>query len=138
MDHLPDRMADDPIVERGRFEVGDYADELGLAPSNHQLGTTLWFANEAIRVFEVRLAPGERAPFHIHDRTYFWTVVSPGRGRQRLTDGSYRVRDYRLGETRYLVHSPEEALIHDLENVGSTELRFVTVELLGGSAPTSS
>jgi hypothetical protein len=39
------------------------------------------------------------------------------------------VRDYALGETKYLVHSWEDPLVHDLENVGPTTLRFVTVEL---------
>lgn len=128
----------DPIVESGHFDVADYAQELERAPHNHQLGTSLWFANDRIRVFEVRLPPGERGPFHIHDKTYFWTVVGAGRGRQRLADGTYVVRDYRLGETKYLVHSADDALIHDLENVGTTELRFVTVELLDGSAPSPS
>lgn len=41
------------------------------------------------------------------------------------------VRDYALGETKYLVHSHDDALIHDLENVGESMLRFVTVELKG-------
>jgi hypothetical protein len=67
--------------------------------------------------------------FHVHDLTYFWTVVEPGRGLQRFPDGTFLIRDYRLGETRYLVHSPENALVHDLENVGGTTMRFVTVEL---------
>jgi hypothetical protein len=40
------------------------------------------------------------------------------------------VRDYLVGETKYLEHTAETALIHDLENIGDTDLRFVTVELL--------
>jgi hypothetical protein len=32
--------------------------------------------------------------------------------------------------TSYSEHSPDEALIHDLENVGKTQLRLVTVGLL--------
>lgn len=119
----------DGIVESGSFDPTEFADELKRAPHNHELGTSLWFENERVRVFEVRLDPGERGPFHIHDRTYFWTVVEPGRGLQHLADGTYVVRDYRLGETKFLVHSEDKALIHDLENVGSTTLRFVTVEL---------
>jgi beta-alanine degradation protein BauB len=75
------------------------------------------------------LEPGQRGPFHVHDEPYFWTVVEPGRGLQRFADGTYVVRDYVLGETRYLSHSPEDRLVHDLENVGSTTLRFVTVAL---------
>ena len=115
--------------ERGTFDPTGYADELEHAPSNRELGTSLWFENEHVRVFEVRLEPGERGPFHVHDEPYFWTVVEPGRGLQRFADGSYVVRDYALGETRYLSHSPDDPLVHDLENVGPTTLRFVTVAL---------
>ncbi|MGH2630080.1 MAG: cupin domain-containing protein [Actinomycetota bacterium] len=124
-------VADQPIadLERGSFDTDDYADELAAASHNHDLGTSLRFENDHVRVFEVRLEPGERGPFHVHDRTYFWTVVEPGRGLQRFDDGTYVVRDYRPGETRYLVHSPQDSLVHDLENVGSSTLRFVTVEL---------
>ncbi len=118
-----------PREARGTFDPADYAGELERAPSNHHVGTSLWFENDHVRVFEVRLEPGERGPFHVHDTTYFWTVVEPGRGRQRFPDGSYVERDYALGETRYLVHSPDHPLIHDLENAGETTLRFVTVEL---------
>lgn len=129
-----DQAAADPIIETGEYDKADYAKELELAPHNHELGTSLWYANDRVRVFEVRLEPGERGVFHIHDKTYFWTVVEPGRGRQRLGDGTYIVRDYRLGETKYLEHSADHALIHDLENVGGTVLRFVTVELLDTAA----
>lgn len=115
--------------ERGTFDVADFEQELAVAPDNHQVGTSLWLENEHIRVFEVRLEPGERGPFHVHDTDYFWTVVDAGRGLQRFTDGTFVVRDYVLGETRYLVQSPEDPLVHDLENVGTTTLRFVTTEL---------
>lgn len=115
--------------ERGTFDPEEFSDELQVATENRQLGTSLWFENDHVQVFEVRLEPGERGPFHLHDQTYFWTVVEPGRGLQRFVDGTFVVRDYALGETKYLVNSPDEPLIHDLENVGDTTLRFVTVAL---------
>lgn len=118
------------MEERGAFDPRGFREELERARRNRQLGTSLWFENDHVRVFEVRLDPGERGPFHAHDTTYFWTVVEPGRGLQRFPDGTYVVRDYALGETKYLEHSAEDVLIHDLENVGSTTLRFVTVELM--------
>ncbi len=114
---------------RGTFDTDDFAEELARARRNHRIGTDLWFENEHVRVFEVRLDPGERGAFHIHDCTYFWTCIEAGRGLQRLADGTYMVHDYSIGETKYLVHSPEDALVHDLENVGDSRLRFVTVEL---------
>jgi hypothetical protein len=115
--------------ERGTYAVEDFAQELAAAPANRQIGTSLWFENDHVRVFEIRLDPGQRGPFHVHDATYFWTVVAAGRGLQRFVDGTSVVRDYSLGETRYLENSPDDPLVHDLENVGDSTLRFVTVEL---------
>jgi oxalate decarboxylase/phosphoglucose isomerase-like protein (cupin superfamily) len=117
------------MEEHGKYDTAEFADELARAAGNHQVGTTCRFENDRVRVWEIRLEPGERGAFHIHDQTYFWTVVDPGRGRQRFADGTFVVRDYAPGETKYLVHSPDDAMIHDLENVGETTMRFVTVEL---------
>jgi len=118
------------IVEEGVFERAEYAHELEAAPGNLEVGTTVWFENDRIRVWEILLLPGERGAFHSHVTNYFWTVVEGSRGLQRFADGTFVVRDYLVGETKYLEHTPETALIHDLENVGDTTLRFVTVELL--------
>ena len=117
------------MEEQGKYDVADFAGELARAHENHEVGTTRRFENDHVRVWEIRLGPGQRGAFHVHDQTYFWTVVEPGRGLQRFPDGTFVIRDYRLGETRYLVHSPENALVHDLENVGDTTMRFITVEL---------
>lgn len=117
-------------LEQGSFDTGEYRDELDRAPSNLDVGTALWFENERVRVWEVRLEPGERGPFHAHTNDYFWTVVEAGTGLQRSGDGGYAVREYSLGETRFTENSPDDPMIHDLENVGETTLRFTTVELL--------
>ena len=122
-------MGTSKAEERGTFDRAAFADELARGPSNRELGTSLWFENDHVKVFEVRLEPGERGAFHVHDEPYFWTVVEAGRGLQRFDDGTYVVRDYALGETRYLSHSEHDPLVHDLENVGDTTLRFVTVAL---------
>lgn len=115
--------------ERKTFDIQEFASELDRAADNHQIGTDLWFENDHIRVFEVKLAPGERCPFHLHDRTYFWTCVEAGKGFQRNADGTCMSHDYKLGETKYMALAPDNALIHDLENIGESTLRFVTVEL---------
>ena len=117
-------------VEEGVFETEEFSDELAAAQSNKELGTSVWFENDRIRVWEVLLQPGQRGPFHSHTTNYFWTVVEGSRGLQRFADGTYVVRDYVVGDTKYLEHSPQSELIHDLENVGESTLRFVTVELL--------
>ena len=73
--------------ERGTFVLDDFADELAIARENRMIGTSLWFENDRVRVFELRLEPGERGPFHVHDAPYFWTVVESGRGLQRFGMG---------------------------------------------------
>jgi oxalate decarboxylase/phosphoglucose isomerase-like protein (cupin superfamily) len=120
----------DGTVERGSFDLAVFADELAEARGNLAVGTALWFENHRIKVWEVKLRPGERGAFHSHTRNYFWTVVEAGRGLQRFPDGTYTVREYGLGDTSYTEHTPNNPLIHDLENVGDTDLRFVTVEQL--------
>jgi len=123
-------MSEPRIIEEGVFPATEFEEELAAAPGNHALGTSLWFENERTRVWEVRLEPGERGPFHAHTTNYFWTVVDGGTGLQRRDDGSSVTREYRVGDTLYLENSPESPMIHDLENVGDTLLRFVTVEIL--------
>ena len=117
------------MEEHGKYDVAEFAAELARASENHEVGTRLRFENDHVRVWEIHLEPGQRGAFHVHDQTYFWTVVDPGRGLQRFPDGTFVIRDYEPGETKYLEHSPADSLIHDLENVGSTTMRFVTVEL---------
>jgi mannose-6-phosphate isomerase-like protein (cupin superfamily) len=124
-----DNVAEEPI-EQGEFDTRQYADELEAAPSNLDEGTSVLLENDQVKVWEIRLAPGERGPFHAHTRNYFWTVVDGSVGLQRFADGTFMVRRYDVGETKFLEHTPDEPLIHDLENVGETELRFITVELL--------
>jgi beta-alanine degradation protein BauB len=118
------------ILEEGRFDPEEFADELAAAPGNDEVGTGLLFENEHIKVWEVRLRPGERGAFHAHARNYFWTVVDGGVGRQRSDDGTYRVREYRVGETQYQSHGPDNVMIHDFENAGGSDIRFINVELL--------
>jgi mannose-6-phosphate isomerase-like protein (cupin superfamily) len=118
------------VIEKGVFDPAEFSDELEEAPANKELGTSVWYENDRIRVWEVLLEPGERGAFHTHTTNYFWTVVEGSQGLQRFSDGTFVVRDYLVGETKYLEHSDDDYLIHDLENVGETRLRFVTVELL--------
>ena len=119
------------VTEEGAFDPAEFEDELAVAAGNLEVGTRLWFQNDRIKVWEINLAPGERGPFHAHTHRYFWTVVEPGTGRQRLPDGTFTIRRYEVGDTQYLDLSPASPMIHDLENVGDTTLQFITVELLG-------
>jgi quercetin dioxygenase-like cupin family protein len=89
---------------------------------NGCVGTTLLSENDKVRVWIIRLAPGERIGFHRHVLDYFWTAVSGGRGRQHVHDGTTVEYTYQPGETR-----------HDLENLGDKEMVFMTIEFLSSA-----
>ena len=98
--------------------------------NNGCVGTTLLSEDERVRVWIIRLAPGERIGFHRHVLDYFWTSVSGGRGRQHLMDGSTVEYTYRPGETRHETYGSGQYKVHDLENLGDKEMVFMTIEFL--------
>jgi quercetin dioxygenase-like cupin family protein len=98
--------------------------------NNPCVGSTLLSETERVRVWEIRLAPGERVGFHRHVLDYFWTSVTGGRGRQHVHDGSTVEYTYQPGETRHEIYGPNEFKVHDLENIGDREMIFMTIEFL--------
>ncbi|ANW66180.1 hypothetical protein BCA37_23730 [Mycobacterium sp. djl-10] len=99
------------------------------------VGSRLLSQNERVRVWEIRLAPGQRFHTHRHVLDYFWTAVNAGRSRQHTSDGTTREVSYNAGETRHFSFAVGEFLLHDIENVGTEELVFTTVEHLDSANP---
>jgi hypothetical protein len=97
---------------------------------NPCVGSTLVSQTDRVRVWMIRLQPGERFGFHRHVLDYFWTSVSGGRGRQHVHDGTTVEYTYQPGETRHETYGPGEYKVHDLENLGEKELVFMTIEFL--------
>ena len=100
------------------------------ADNNPCVGSTLLSENEKVRVWIIRLAPGERIGFHRHVLDYFWTCLTGGRGRQHVGDGKTVEYSYAPGETRHERYAAGEFKVHDLENIGDKEMTFMTVEFL--------
>jgi beta-alanine degradation protein BauB len=98
--------------------------------NNGCVGTRLLSESERVRVWIIRLVPGERIGFHRHVLDYFWTSVTGGRGRQHVHDGSTVEYTYQPGETRHETYGPGEFKVHDLENLGDKEMVFMTIEFL--------
>jgi quercetin dioxygenase-like cupin family protein len=97
---------------------------------NPCVGQLLLSETGKVRVWRIHLKPGERVGFHRHVLNYFWSAVTAGRGRQHFNDGETREYAYSAGETRHETYGPGEFKVHDLENIGDTDLVFVTVEFL--------
>ncbi len=100
---------------------------------NPCVGSELLSENDTVRVWTIRLKPGERIGFHRHVLDYFWTAVNAGRGRQHLMDGTTVEYSYAPGETRHETYGPGQYKVHDLENIGSEDMIFMTVEFLNSA-----
>jgi hypothetical protein len=117
-----------PAAIRAEFERESRA-------HNGCVGTELLSETDKVRVWIIRLKPGERVGFHRHVLDYFWTSVSGGRGRQHLMDGSTVEYSYYPGETRHETYAKGEYKVHDLENLGDLDMIFNTIEFLDSPNP---
>jgi beta-alanine degradation protein BauB len=127
------RLAGDLVAEN--FE--GWSDEVKADFERYEfdghVGSTLLSEDERVRVWEIRLAPGQRWHAHRHVLDYFWTAITPGKSLQHTADGTTRVVEYPRGETRHYTFGEGEFLLHDIQNVGDEELIFTTVEHLDGA-----
>jgi hypothetical protein len=105
-------------------------DDVTEGPTNFAVGTKLLSENDRVRVWEVRLEPGERHPFHCHRTSYYWVAHTDARIRATFPDGTYHDYEHHAGEVTYIEIPVGEEHVHDLANTGSTSLDVTTVELL--------
>jgi hypothetical protein len=106
------------------------AEELQRNQDNGCVGTELVSETDRVRVWTIRLRPGERIGFHKHVLDYFWTSLNAGRARSNHADGTSYESEYYPGQTQHASYAAGEFKIHDLTNIGDTDLLFSTVEFL--------
>lgn len=107
-------------------------EELRRDAYNGRVGMELLSETDRVRVWSIDLPPGQRLPFHRHVLDYFWTSLANGKARHHYDDGRIVEVENHVGETKHLYFKKGEYFIHDLENIGDTNLRFITVEFLQG------
>lgn len=116
----------DPLSESMKREI----DENRM---NGVVGTMLVSETDEVRVWQLRLPPGQRSSFHRHVLSYFWTSHSYGTARSYFEDGSITDMRHAPGDTRHVTILPGNHVLHAVANTGSTELVFTTVEYKRGS-----
>jgi quercetin dioxygenase-like cupin family protein len=103
---------------------------LGSAPSHAQDAAvvnaktvTVKVDNARVRVLEAVLPPGAREKLHSHPASVFY-VIEGGKVRNHLADGKASETELVTGQTTY-----REPTTHWAENIGTTTIRLVIVEL---------
>lgn len=140
MTSTPDFLTDAPLAgELVGTDFEGWPEDLRAEFDAHShdghVGSRLLSENDRVRVWEIRLAPGERFHAHRHVLDYFWTAINAGRSRQHTSDGTTREVSYGAGETRHFTFGAGEYLLHDIENVGDGDLVFTTVEHVDSANP---
>ena len=79
--------------------------------------------NDKVRVLEYASKPGEKEALHSHPDIVLY-VIQGGKFKSTATDGTSKVIEYKTGDVAW-----REALTHSGENVGSTELKALLIEM---------
>lgn len=127
----PPGPSDDPLCDwpsdlRKEFQENEF---------NGVVGTVLVSESDRVRVWHLSLPVGARLSFHRHVLDYFWTALTSGVARGYYHDGRIVDAYHYPGETKHFRHTAGEYFVHAVENIGDTELKFVTVEFLQGNNP---
>jgi quercetin dioxygenase-like cupin family protein len=81
------------------------------------------FENNRVRVLESTLRPGEKENMHSHPASTVY-IISGGKIRNHLPDGTATEAELKTGDVLF-----REPLTHWTENIGTTTLHVVLVEL---------
>src|SRR5688572_17973857 len=79
--------------------------------------------NERVRVLEAILQPGEKEQLHSHP-AYVTYVIAGGTVRNHFADGKRAEAELKAGEVLY-----RDPVIHWAENIGTTPIHLILVEL---------
>ncbi len=83
--------------------------------------------NSRVRVLEATLQPGEKEQLHSHPASLIY-VIAGGRIRNHSADGKITESELKTGDTIY-----RDPITHWAENIGTTTIHLILVELKGPS-----
>lgn len=94
-----------------------------------QVGTKLLFENDRVRVWDLRLEPGQSTGLHRHTNDYLYVVIGDGTLQALDADGNPKRLPELMhdGEVRFRTIDGQD--VHEAVNVGDTPWRNVIVEL---------
>lgn len=104
--------------------------------SSHQeaspnVGTKLLFENDRVRVWEMRLAPGESSERHVHHNDYLFVTLNDAQLTLYPNEGAAETSEAKPLGVEYT--EVGKGIAHRLQNTGNTEHWEILVELKGGS-----
>jgi quercetin dioxygenase-like cupin family protein len=84
----------------------------------------LLLENDKVRVMEVRLKPGQKAPMHNHPHDHVVYVKNDARFKLSFPDGKNSILELKAGQVIWIEAGP-----HETENLGKAEGHNLVIEL---------
>jgi quercetin dioxygenase-like cupin family protein len=81
--------------------------------------------NAEVRVLQYHSKPGDKEAMHMHAACVIY-IINGGKFKSTTADGKSQVIEYKTGDVVW-----REALTHSGENVGTTDIRTILVEMKG-------
>ena len=92
------------------------------------VGTQLLFENDRVRVWDLRLEPGQSTGLHRHTNDYFYVVIGVGTLQGADAEGNKKNANPKQdGEVHF--NQIDGEAVHEAINVGNTPWRNIVVEL---------
>ena len=99
---------------------------------SQDVGSNLLFENDRVRVWDLRLQPGESTGQHRHCTDYFYVVIGDGELQSVDADGTKgAIRPMQDGEVHF--REVDGSDIHAAINTGNLPWRNIVVELKDGT-----
>jgi quercetin dioxygenase-like cupin family protein len=92
------------------------------------VGTQLLFENDRVRVWDLRLEPGETMPTHRHECDYLYVVIGDGE-LQRVDPDGTRAPVVQRRDGEVVFHAVRNEYTHAAHNAGQSPWRNIVVEL---------
>ncbi|HJW89492.1 MAG TPA: hypothetical protein VJ436_02500 [Anaerolineales bacterium] len=100
---------------------------------SRNVGTTLLFANDRLRVWEMTLEPGESCELHQHAYDYVFVNLERAQAELHEPGQEPSVRGLDEGYVQFTTVGREGQGPHQLFNAGEHTLRQILVEFIGES-----
>ncbi len=110
---------------RGAPPTGRTAMTTRRRPELGPVGQEIVYENDRVRVWHIRLEPGERQPLHRHDHPYLVVAIQGAKNVVQTVDGTRIDADEPTGGVVYR----DPGAVHMLTNVGDTTYLARLVEL---------
>jgi quercetin dioxygenase-like cupin family protein len=101
------------------LNAGTAQDVMKVAPETHKI----LLENDQVRVLSVHMKPGGKAPMHSHPHNVAY-FLTDAKVKITLPNGKTEERNIKAGSSTW-----SEATTHTAENIGTTELEEIQIEL---------